>query len=69
MYGGKIRPKAGGPPIFPIELEGDFALFLKHCDLLRIPKTRLQFKEYIWHYVEHYNLEFKKLEDNGPGKQ
>ena len=67
-YAGQIRPKTGAPPIFPYELEADFALFLKHCDLLRIPKTRQQMKEYIWHYICYHNLTFKKLEENGPGK-
>ena len=45
MYEGQIRPKTGSPGIFSHELESDFALFIKHCDLLRIPRTRLQFKD------------------------
>ena len=38
MYAGQVRPKMGCPGIFPMELEADMALYLKHCDLLRIPK-------------------------------
>ena len=67
MYGGKIRPKTGTPGIFPHELESELALFLKHCDLLRIPRTRLEFKEDIWEYIDYYGLTFKKLQDDGPG--
>ena len=68
MYEGQIRPKTGGPPIFPYELESDLALFMKHCELLRIPKTRQDLKSDIWHYVNHYNLTYKRLTDDGPGK-
>ena len=67
MYEGQIRPKTGAPGIFPTELECDLALFLKHCKLLRIPRTRQQFREDIWHYVDFHDLTFKKLQDDGPG--
>ena len=67
-YGGKIRPKTGGPPIFPYELESDFALFMKHCQLLRIPRSRQDLKNDIWHYVDHYGLTYKKLQEDGPGR-
>ena len=68
MYAGQVRPKMGCPGIFPTELEADMALYLKHCDLLRIPKTQLQFKEDIQHYVKYNDLTFKLLTEDGPGK-
>ena len=66
-YEGQIRPKTGAPGIFPQELEADFALYLKQCDMLRIPKTKQEFKEDIWHYVNYHNLTFKQLQEDGPG--
>ena len=66
-YKGEIRPKMGAPSMFPIDLERDLALFLKHCDLLRIPRTKSEFRQDIHHYVKFYNLTFKKLTDDGPG--
>ena len=53
--------------MFPIELEEDFALFLKHCDLLRIPKTRNDLKAHIVHYVDHHSLTFERMAEDGPG--
>ena len=67
MYEGQIRPKTGSPAIFTPELESEFALFIKHCDLLRIPRTRLDFKDDILNYVRYHNLTIKRLEDDGPG--
>ena len=67
MYGTVLRPKIGSPSIFPKELEEDLALFVKHCDLLRIPKTRKDLKIDIMHYVHYHDLQFKKLQDDGPG--
>ena len=66
-YGGQLRLKIGSPGIFPYELEGEFALFLKHCELLRIPRSKLRFKEDIRHHIEHNNLTFEKLSPDGPG--
>ena len=68
MYEGQIRPKTGSPGILSHELESDFALFIKHCDLLRIPQTCLKFKDDIWNYIDYHNLTIKKLEDDGPGE-
>ena len=67
-YEGQIRPKTGAPGIFLMQLEEDLALFMKHCDLLRIPKSRQDLKCDIRHYVNYYNMNFPKLEDDGPGK-
>ena len=67
-YGGQIRPKTGAPGIFPEDLEADFALFLKHCQFLRIPRSKIQFKEDIRHYVEYNDLDFPKMQDEGPGE-
>ena len=67
MYKGNIRPKLGAPGIFPAQLEADLALYMKHCDLLRIPRTRQELKEDIMHYVKYYNLTFNRLQDDGPG--
>ena len=67
MYGGQLRPKTGSPGIFTEELESEFALFLKHCQLLRIPRTRKKFKEDIMHYVNYYQLTFNRLQEDGPG--
>ena len=66
-YHGAIRPKTGAPAMFPIELERDFALFVKHCELLRIPRTRGHLKSDIQHYVSVKNITFKKLAHDGPG--
>ena len=66
-YQNQVRPKTGSPAIFPKDLEEDLALFMKHCDLLRIPRTRDRFKEDISHYVEYNSLSFKRLEKDGPG--
>ena len=33
-FNGQVRPKTGAPPLFSKELEGDLALFMKHCSLL-----------------------------------
>ena len=66
-YHGELRPKTGAPGIFPKELEAEFALFLKHCQFLWIPKTKNQFKEDIRHYINFKKLTFKKLQDDGPG--
>ena len=68
MYQGQVRPKTGAPSIFPQEMEQDLALYMKHCDLLRIPKTRQELKADIRHYVNYHNLYFPKLEENGPGQ-
>ena len=67
LYQGEIKPKTGAPGIFPEELEADLALFMKHCELLRIPRTRSHLKEDIWHYIDYHKLEFKKLTEDGPG--
>ena len=67
-YHGAVRPKIGAPSMFPISLERDFALFLKHCDLLRVPRTKTDLKTDIHHYVNYYKLDFAKLTHDGPGK-
>ena len=53
--------------MFSSELEEEFALFMKHCDLLRIPRSRADLKEDIVHYVNVKQLSIKKLQDDGPG--
>ena len=53
--------------MFPLQLESDLALFMKHCDLLRIPRTRSDLKQDIQHYVQLKDLNFKKLQPDGPG--
>ena len=63
-----MRPKTGFPGIFSEDLEADFALFLKHCQFLRIPRTKNRFKEDINHSVEYNNLTFLKLMEEGPGE-
>ena len=68
MYGGKVRPKTGAPGIFPPDMEEDLALYMKHCDLLRIPKTRKNLQFDIRHYVNYHNLQYQKLEEDGPGE-
>ena len=67
MFEGKIRPKVGSPSIFSPELEEDFALFIKHCDLLRIPRTRPIFRQDVVHYVENKELTIPRMSENGPG--
>ena len=67
-YGGKIRPKTGRPLMFSIEMEEDLALFMKHCDLLRIPKTCNDLTADIVHYVSYHNLKVKRMADDGPGE-
>ena len=57
-YQGEIRPRTGAPGIFPRPFEEDLALFMKHCDLLKIPRTRQQLKDDIWHYVWYHNLTY-----------
>ena len=67
-FNGQVRPKTGAPPLFSKELEGDFALFMKHCLLLHIPQTRSMLKEDILHYVQYKNLDIAKLGEDGPGE-
>ena len=67
MYNNEIQPKTGSPPIFPPEIEEDFALYLKHCSLLRIPHTRLTFKEDVLHFVQYKHLNIPRLHEDGPG--
>ena len=64
-YHGAVRPHTC---MFPVALERDFALFLKHCELLRVPRTKSDLKRDIQHYVKYYNLQFKKLTEDGPGE-
>ena len=64
---GQSRLKTGFPGIFPEDLEADFTLFIKHCQFLRIPRSKTRFKQDIVHYVEFNNLEFKKMQEDGPG--
>ena len=68
MFEGQIRPKTGCPTMFPTEMEADFALYMKHCCLLRVPRTRTLMKEDVLHYVQYKNLKIKNLADEGPGK-
>ena len=67
MFQGQIRPKTGLPTMFPKEMEADFALYMKHCCFLRVPRTRALMKEEILHYVQHKNIKIPKLADEGPG--
>ena len=67
-YQGQLRPKTGFPGIFSEELEADFALFLKHCLFLRIPRSKSRFKQDIAHYIDYNNLTFPKLHEEGPGE-
>ena len=67
-FDGQIRPKTGCPPLFHPELEGEFALYVKHCCILRVPRTRRLLKEDIWHYVQYKHLQIKNLQEGGPGK-
>ena len=68
MYGGQLRPKTGAPSLFPYEMECDLALFMKHCCLLRIPRTRNKLKEDIMNYVNRKNMNIPKLLEGGPGE-
>ena len=68
MYNQEIRPKTGAPAIFSDEIEADFALYLKHCSLLRIPRTRSQFREDILHFTQYKQLTFPKIGEDGPGQ-
>ena len=68
LYGGNIRPKTGAPRMFEEELEGLFALYMKHCSLLRVPCTRTLLREDILHYVQYKSLTVDKMPEDGPGK-
>ena len=67
MYEGKMHPKIGAPKLFSNEMEEDLALFLKHCQYLRIPRTRQIVKEDILHFVKYKKLDVPKLGEDGPG--
>ena len=67
MYGGDVRPKTGAPSIFPEDLESEIALFVSHCRLLRIPRSRSILRDDIVHYVQYAKLNFPKMHPNGPG--
>ena len=53
--------------MFPDEMEADIALFMKHCSLLRIPRTRDMLRQDIVHYVLYNELSFPKMCEDGPG--
>ena len=67
MYNQEIRPKTGAPAIFSDEIEADFALFLKHCLFLRVPRTRQVFQKDILHFVQYKQLQVPKMGEEGQG--
>ena len=67
MYGGDLRPKTGAPSLFSEEFEAEIALFVAHCRLLRIPRSRKLLKEDIAHYVAYGKFHIPKLQPTGPG--
>ena len=67
MFQGQMRPKIGCPTVFPPEIEADFALYLKHCALLRIPCSRKLFKGDVLHFTQYKELTFPKMPEDGPG--
>ena len=67
MFQGKIWPKTGSPCMFPEEIEADFALYMKHCSFLRIPKSKQKLKEDIWHFVKYKGIDIRRMPEDGPG--
>ena len=49
-------------------MEEDIALYMKHCTLLRVPRTRTMLKEDILHFVNYKELKIDNLAEDGPGK-
>ena len=68
MYSGEVRPKTGSPCMFPRHMEEDIALFMKHCEFLRVPRTKQLMKEDILHFVQYKNLKISRMPEDGPGK-
>ena len=66
-FDGQVRPKTGAPPLFPHDLEGDFALYVKHCSLLCVPRTRQLLKDDIMHSVQVTQFQNDKLGVDDPG--
>ena len=66
-YQGQVRPKVGAPKLFSDQMEEDLALYMKHCQYLRIPHTKQMLKDEIVHFVQYKNLNISKLQDEGPG--
>ena len=67
MFSAEVRPKTGSPTLFSAETEGDIALYMKHCSLLRIPRSRKLLKQDICHFVQYKNLKIPNLAEGGPG--
>ena len=67
MFGGAVRPKTGAPPMLSEELEGDFALYVKHCCLLRVPRTRDMLRADILHFTQFASLNVPKMPEDGSG--
>ena len=67
MYSGEVRPKTGAPCMFPKVVEEDMALFMKHCEFLRIPRTRQMLRKDIVHYVYFKEMTVPKMPKDGPG--
>ena len=62
-----MRPKTGAPRMFCTEMEGNFTLFMKHCCLLRIPRTREMLRKDIVHFTQYKNMTVDKMGEDGPG--
>ena len=54
--------------MFQFEVEGDVALFVKHCCFLRIPRTHEMLRKDILHYTQYKQLNVPKMPEDGPGK-
>ena len=68
MFGGELRPNIGAPCLFPTHMEEDIAHFMKHCQFLRVPRTKKQLKEDILHFVQYKQLNIPRMAEDGPGK-
>ena len=69
MFGGELRPKIGALCLFPTHMEEDIALFMKHCQFLRIPRTKQKLKEDILHFVQYKELKIPRMPEDGPGEK
>ena len=68
MFHGEVQPKTGSPCMFSAEKESDIALFMKHCQFLRIPRTKQMLKDDIWHFVKFKQLHVPTMPEDRPDK-
>ena len=53
--------RRGSSEIFTEKMEADFVLYILHCNLLRVPRTREMLEADIVDYVLYNDLERAKL--------